>query len=250
MIGFLVFVFGLVIGSFLNAVIYRIHARVSFLRGHSFCPGCRHDLHAADLIPVFSFLWQRGKCRYCHQPISWQYPLVETATALIFFMLYVQFGLSAQFFVYLVYAGFLIVLFVYDLRYYLIPDRVSLPGIIVAFILSYFILDIGIFSLMAGTLIGGGFFLLQYAVSRGRWIGGGDIRLGALMGMMLGWPQVVAALFIAYVTGSIVGIFLIVLRQKKWQSQVPFGTFLTGATVVTFFFGPQIIDFYRDLFLL
>ncbi len=248
MITFLVAILGLVVGSFLNAVIYRLHVGVSFMRGRSYCPHCKHNLVAMDLIPLVSFLLLRGRCRYCQKPISWQYPLVEAAMSVSFILLYWQFGLTSAFFVYLVYACLLMLIFVFDLKYYLILDKVSIPAIVLAFILSALVLKISVVSLFFGALLGGGFFLLQFLVSRGRWIGGGDIRLGVLMGMMLGWPHVLVALVSAYFLGSIIGVGLILTRRKKWHSQVPFGTFLTLATYAAFFIGPAVVDYYRDLF--
>lgn len=234
----------------MNAVIYRLHEKKSFLRGRSFCPACRHVLKLLDLVPVFSFVFLKKRCRYCRRPISWQYPLVELAAAGAFALLYWQFGLSAEFFVYSLYVCFLIIIFVYDLRYYLILDKVSLTGAAVALILSFFALKISLMSLLWGALFGAGFFLLQFVVSRGKWIGGGDIRLGLLMGLMLGWPNILAALFIAYALGSVVGVGLILSGRKKWQSRVPFGTFLSLAAFLTFVFGEAIISFYKDLFAL
>ncbi|MDP2684070.1 MAG: prepilin peptidase [bacterium] len=246
----LVAILGLVVGSFLNAVIYRLHKKVSFLRGRSYCPWCKHDLSAKDLVPLFSYLFLKGKCRYCQKKISWQYPLVEFGTMAVFLLLFWQFGLTLDFFVYLIYASILIIIFVYDLRYYLILDKVSLPAIVIAIILSVFILNISAIDILIGALIGGGFFLLQFYISRGKWIGGGDIRLGVVMGAMLGFPGILVALFAAYVLGSIVGIFLIIGKKKKWKSQVPFGTFLSFATLLTFIFGEFVIEYYSNLFIL
>ena len=246
----LVVILGLVIGSFLNVVIYRLHVGIGFMRGRSYCPYCKHDLGALDLIPLFSFLTLRGKCRYCGKPISWQYPMVELGTAVAFGLLYWQFGLQADFIVYLIYAIFLIIIFVYDFRYYLILDKVSVPAIILAALLSYFVLGIGVMDLVIGSLIGGGFFWLQFIISKGKWIGGGDIRLGIIMGLMLGYPLVLVALFIAYLLGSLVGIFLILFGKKKWKSHVPFGTFLSAATFLTIFIGDSVVFYYTSLLLL
>ncbi|MBU0597673.1 prepilin peptidase, partial [Patescibacteria group bacterium] len=150
MIIFLVIILGLVVGSFLNAVIYRLHASVSFIRGRSYCPACKHDLGWWDLVPVASFIFLKGKCRYCKKNISWQYPLVEIGTTIAFLLLLLNFGLGATFFVYLFYASILILVFTYDFRYYLILDRVTLPAILIAFPLSFFVLKIGILELLIG----------------------------------------------------------------------------------------------------
>ncbi|MFA6098834.1 MAG: prepilin peptidase [Patescibacteria group bacterium] len=250
MIEFFVIILGLVIGSFLNAVIYRLHVGVSFMKGHSYCPFCKHNLDFRDLFPVFSFIFLKGKCRYCRKKISWQYPLVELATAMAFLLLYFKFGLSATFAVYLIYTVFLIIIFVFDWRYYLVLDKVSIPAVVIAFLLSFFVLKISLLSLLLGLLIGGGFFLLQYLVSRGKWIGGGDIRLGLMMGAMLGYQALLVALFIAYFTGSLGGLGLIFSGRKKWKSQVPFGTFLSLATFAAFLIGSAVILFYKNLLIL
>lgn len=240
-------VLGLAVGSFLNVVIYRLHVGVGFLRGRSYCPFCKHDLGLKDLVPIFSFLSLKGKCRYCSKPISWQYPLVEFGTAVSFLLLYWAFGLGPEFFVYLVYVSFLILIFVYDLRYYMILDKVSIPAFFIAMAGSYFILNISIVSLLIGVGIGGGFFLLQFLVSRGKWIGGGDIRLGMVMGAMLGVYSLIVALFGAYIFGSIVGIALVARKKKRWKSKVPFGTLLTLTTYLAFIFGDYVVDAYQNL---
>ncbi|MFA5052309.1 MAG: prepilin peptidase [Patescibacteria group bacterium] len=247
---FLVAILGLVVGSFLNAVIYRLHAGVSFMHGRSYCPHCKHNLASKDLVPLFSFLFLRGRCRYCQKPISWQYPLVELMTAAGFIAVLWKFDVSATLLVYCLYTCLLMIIFVFDLRYYLILDRVSIPAVIIAGVLSAIVLHISVASLFIGAVIGGGFFLIQFLVSRGKWIGGGDIRLGVLMGVMLGWPQILVALVIAYFIGSVIGVGLIVSRRKKWQSQVPFGTFLSVATFITFFIGPAVVNYYQGLFIL
>jgi leader peptidase (prepilin peptidase) / N-methyltransferase len=249
MIYALVVILGLVIGSFLNVVIYRLHKGVSFVAGRSYCPFCKHDLSFWDLIPVFSYIFLRAKCHYCRKPISWQYPLVEASTAISFALLLSRFGLTPTFFTYIVFTCFLIIIFTYDLRYYLILDRVSIPAMVVATLLSLFVLKISAVHLLIGALIGGGFFLLQFLISRGKWIGGGDIRLGAVMGLMLGYRSLIIALVLAYILGSMVGIGLIIFGKKGWKSQVPFGTFLSVATFCAFIFGTTVVDYYVRLFL-
>lgn len=242
-----VFIFGLVIGSFLNVIIYRTYRGIGFVSGRSYCPHCKHPLELADLVPLFSFIFLRGKCRWCEKPISWQYPLVEAATALSFLALYIAFGPSAEFFVYALYTIGLIIIFVQDFTYQVILDQISLTFLPAAVLLSIFVLghdwlDVGI-----GMIIGAGFFFLQYILSRGKWIGGGDIRLGAVMGAMLGWQYTLVALFLAYMVGSIFGIVLILSRQKKWGSHIPLGTFLAAATFAAFFFSERMIDWYWSL---
>lgn len=249
MIPVLAFVFGLVVGSFLNAVIYRLSVKDSALRGRSYCPRCKHTLTAADLIPVVSFALLRGRCRYCRKPISIQYPAVELATAIAFsllanrFLIEVSPAHALQWFVFAAATSFLIVIFMYDLLHYLILDAVVLPAIAVGF-LGNLLLGQSPVRMLVAALAASGFFALQYAVSKGQWIGGGDIRLGFLMGVLLSWPLILVALFLAYVVGSIVGLGLVILGSKSFGSKIPFGTFLTVATFVSLLCGRELWDWY------
>jgi len=242
--------FGLIIGSFLNMVIYRLKNGGNMVFSRSKCTKCHHVLGASDLVPLFSFLWLRARCRYCGQKISWQYPLVELATALIFILGYfkflpVDFGniQLSSYLTFLLISSVLIVIFVYDLKYYLILDRITLPAIVLSLLLN-FLLGRSLVNLMIAALIGGCFFLLQFVLSKGKWIGGGDIRLGLLMGAILGWPMVLVALFLSYISGASVGIILIVFARKKWNSQIPFGTFLSACTILTMLYGDKLLNWY------
>lgn len=249
-----VFILGLIIGSFLNVVIVRLKAKKQFLTGHSQCPQCGHQLAWLDLIPILSFLFLRGKCHYCKAKISWQYPLMEIATGLIFFIGYWHYltvsdslnQLIISYLIYLVFSCFLLIIFVYDLKYYLILDKVSLSALIAAVALNY-LLGRPMLNLLLAALLIGGFFLLQFIFSKGKWIGGGDIRLGLVMGAMLGWPMALTALVLAYVIGAVVGLLLVLLKQKSWHSQLPFGAFLAPATWVVYLWGSNIVAWYFKL---
>lgn len=253
MIPFFIFVLGLIFGSFLNAVIFRLKAEESFITGRSKCPECKHVLGTKDLWPILSWLTLRGKCRYCRKPISVQYPLVELATGLIFLVIYLNavtdvstyFLNNLQLGAWLIYSLFLILIFVYDYKYYLILDKVVWPAAIIALVLNLFI-GYSWWQMLLAGIVGGGFFLLQFLVSQGKWIGGGDIRLGFLMGIMLSWPNILAALMIAYFVGSIVGLGLIAVGRKKLSSQIPFGTFLSLATLVTMLYGNILVNWYLN----
>lgn len=242
-IGIIIGILGLLVGSFLNAYIYRLSIGVSVKHGRSFCPHCHQTLAAKDLIPLVSFMMLSGKCRYCHKPISAQYPLVELATALSWVGLYLYFGLTIMTGVYMFWTAVLIVIFVYDFLHQLILDRVTIPAGFGIFITAFFTHQ-HFDNLVIGALVGGGFFFLQYALTNGRWVGGGDIRLGVLMGLMLGWPGVLFAIGLAYMVGAIVGVTLIAIGKKKMSSQVPFGTFLTLATYASFFIAQPLLDNY------
>ena len=250
-----IFVLGLIIGSFLNVVILRLKAGEQFVKGCSKCPYCQHCLGFWDLIPLLSFIFLKAKCRYCQARISWQYPLVELSTAVLFVIGYHHYLnltlnpvlLWPQYLVYLVFTCFLIIIFVYDFKYYLILDKVSLTAFILA-ILFNILLGKPWQNLLLAALAIGGFFLFQFFISKGAWIGGGDIRLGLVMGAMLGWPQVLAALFLAYILGALEGLVLLMAKIKSWKSQLPFGTFLAPATLVVYLWGDGLISWYFNLF--
>jgi len=248
------FVLGALVGSFLNVVIFRLNAGQQFLLGRSKCPACSHQLGFKDLWPIISFIFLRGSCRYCQKKICWQYFIVETITGLAFTVGYLHYLSQAVdltqawklFAAYLVLTGFLIIIFVYDFKYYLILDKVSLSCFILALIFGLW-LNLNLLNLLLAAVLVGGFFLLQFIISGGRWIGGGDIRLGLVMGAILGWPQVLTALFIAYILGALMGLILILFKRKKWQSQLPFGTFLSLATWLVLLWGEPIVSWYWNL---
>jgi len=231
---------GLCIGSFLNVLIFRWRENKSIWRGRSQCPDCQKTLRWFELIPVLSFLIQKGRCCGCHQKISWQYPLVELTTALLF--------VSVSFFnqppIYWLVASVLVAVFVYDLRFGEIPHIFTWPTVVILLLWNLFSTDKQVGNLIAGILIGGGWFAFQYFVSRGRWIGGGDIGLGALMGVILGWPLILVALFLAYVSGVIICLPLLLLKKKTLKSAIPFGIFLVPATFVTMWWGQKIVNWY------
>jgi len=256
-----IFIFGLCIGSFLNCLIWRLHEEKS-LGGRSICPKCQHQLAWYDNIPVFSFLFLRGKCRYCQAKISIQYPVVELITALLFVVSWnLEFGIrnqgvvvpipDPQFLIPVIRDWLIIavmtVIFIYDLRWYLILDKVTLPFIVIFFILNL-ILGFGWQGMVSAMLVGGGFFFLQFAISRGRWIGGGDIRLGVLMGSALArLDLLLLAILASYFVGSIIAVFLVIFGKKSWQSQVPLGIFLSTGTILSLFWGQEIVSWYLNL---
>ena len=250
MLFLLILVFGACVGSFLNVVILRTHEGGSFLRGRSMCLSCKSLIRFFDLIPILSFAWLRGKCRACQSKISWQYILVESTTAILFLLMYLKQTLGfvpvSQLLLVRdwIFVSFLVIIFVYDFAYRYILDRFSIPAIVIALLLNVWIGSMPILAYVLGALVIGGFFLAQYVFSRGTWIGDGDIRLGVLIGVMLGLTQGLVALFFAYVFGAIVGIVLLVMKKVTRKTEMPFGTFLAGATVLMLFLGPQLIDWY------
>lgn len=251
----LIFIIGACIGSFLNVVIYRLPEKKSIWKKRSNCPHCHQKLKNYDLVPIFSFIWLKAKCRGCKQKISWQYPSVELVTGLLFVFLayHHQVGqamANPMFFRDLVFVAGLIIIFTTDLRYYLIFDAVSIPLMVFAFLVNFFILSHSgnyfsiLINLLLAGVIGSGFFALQYWISKGKWVGGGDIRLGAVMGFMLGWPIIFVALILAYVSGAVISVILLAFKIKTMKSPVPFGVFLTGSTFVALFWGQQLLAWY------
>ncbi len=240
-----IFIFGVCIGSFLNCVIYRLEQKKS-LNGRSFCPHCKHALSWKDLFPVFSFLFLKGKCRYCKNKISIQYPLVELATGILFILFFNPQNILYSIF-YLIIICFLIVLFIYDLKHYIIPDKVLFPAIAIALIYDLFNFHLILNNFLA-AIIASAFFLIIFLISKGKWMGFGDVKLAILMGLLLGLPNVFTALFLAFFFGAIIGVILMVFEGKNLKSEIPFGPFLIAGTFVAMLYGNQIIQWYLNLF--
>lgn len=246
------FTLGAGLGSFLNVLVYRSKEDISLFSPRSFCPKCEESLAWYHNIPILSFLLLGGKCAYCKEEIAWQYFLVELWLALAFLFIWTVRGFEPE--IALIVRDWFIVfvltfIFVYDLRFQRILDRVTIPGIIFIFAANGLMGWVAPLSMIWGALAVGGFFLLQYLISRGRWIGGGDIRLGVLMGVVLGWPKVLLALFLAYVVGAVVSLILIIFKNKQFTSKTPFGVYLTLGTFVALFFYDQIVNWYLNLVL-
>ena len=242
---FIVLLFGLTAGSFLNCVVYRLENNQSFLTGRSFCPKCKHVLAWYDLMPVLSFLLLGGKCRHCQKKISFQYPLVEIAVALLFLAIFYYRLPVFSYFLSL----FLIVIFIYDLKHYLILDKVIYPAI--GLTLIYDLLRFDLFTnwnLLISAIGASGFFLLIVLASRGKWMGAGDIKLAFLMGLILGWPNILVALFFAFFSGATIGVGLVLAQRKSFKSEVPFGPFLVAGTIVAMFYGQALINWYLNLY--
>lgn len=267
-----VFVFGLCIGSFLNCLTYRLEKaggfvegrskkKTGFFMGRSFCPKCKHKLGASDLIPIVSFLMLKGKCRYCKKKISSQYLLVEVFVGLLFVLIlqHITGGfliISPVFvlwFLYLVVVfSLLVVIFLFDLKHYIIPDVIIYPAIAAALlfrIAGVFIFGIrtNITSALISAVCASMFFFIIWLVSRGKWMGFGDVKLAFFMGLFLGWPNILVALFLAFLIGSLVGLVLISLAKKKFKSEVPFGPFLIIGTLLALFWGHNLINWYLGL---
>ena len=245
MLYFLLFIFGLLVGSFLNVVIWRLeHRKKGILGGRSECPKCHKILKWYELIPLVSFFIQGRKCRKCHKPISWQYPLVELFTGLIFGAIFWQFGLTWPSIVLYPLVSVLMVLFVFDLQTLTIPDIVAYIGIILAMIYAGFSHQTVFYYPILAAAIAGGFFALLVKISHEKWMGAGDIMIGIIIGFLLSYPQILVGLFLAFAFGAIVGLALILLHRKKLKSAIAFGPFLIFAAIFTLFFGDVLLKWY------
>ena len=235
---------GLVMGSFLNVCIWRLPRHESLLTPSSHCPSCGKSIAVYDNIPVVSFLLLRGRCRSCRQPISWRYPLVELANGLAYVMLLWRYGLGWPTAVYAALFSALLVITAIDLDHQIIPDRITLPGMALGLVAAAWVLPHGFVSGLAGLLVGGGLFYLVALLSRGG-MGGGDIKMIAMVGAFLGWKAVLLTIFLGALAGSFVGLFLILFRGKNRKTPVPFGPFLSLGAAASLFWGPGIIEWYR-----
>jgi leader peptidase (prepilin peptidase) / N-methyltransferase len=253
----LFFILGAIFGSFLNCMIYRIHKEKSIL-GRSFCLSCNKTLEFLDLIPIFSYIFLRGKCRYCKSKFSIEHFLVEFISGSLFAFGYWFFfssgfwayeNLITSYAFYLLLTFLLSFIFIYDLKYYLIVDVVVYVGIFLSIVFNV-IIGKNIFSILYGVILGLCFFGVQYLISKGRWLGSGDILLGVLMGSLLGFKITIVALMICYFVGSIIGVFFLTLKKKKMDSRIPLGPFIAFATLVCFLFGEQLVNWYFNLIIL
>ena len=270
-----VFLLGLATGSFLNVLIDRLPKEEPVLMGRSYCDHCHHKLSWYDLIPLLSFVLLRGRCRYCQKRISWQYPLVELVTGVLFVLgSFGNLGRFGESLISLCYLFFvicsLIVIFFTDLKYGIIPDKVVFPAI--GLVVLFHLMRVFCFvppseesrSLschlgggtspghLGGVLLAGlavaAFFGLLVILTKGRGMGMGDVKLALLMGLFLGFPKILIALYFAFLTGALVSVILILGKKKKFGQTIPFGPFLVGGTIFALFYGSRAIDWWLALF--
>ncbi len=250
---FFIALLGFSIGSFLNALVYRLHSKKT-LFGRSECPNCLHKLAWYDLIPLFSFISLKGKCRYCKQKISWQYFFVELATGLLFIIFFVfnycyrDFNILVLIRDYITITA-LVAIFVYDVKYMEIPDEISIPTIVIISILNIIITK-KVGPVLTGATFGACFFLIQFIISKGKWIGGGDIRLGLLIGVLFGPQKALFAIFLSYFIGAIYAIPILInkyfnkkeiLNGEKQQTELPLAPFLASGTILVMLFSEYIV---------
>lgn len=265
MILILFFIIGATIGSFLNVLIDRLPKGEQVVKGRSHCDHCHKKLGFFDLVPLLSFLLLGGRCRYCRKKISFFYPLVEFLTGIIFVMSFNFYNpttlasifpaspAGGQLLTSLVVICSLIVIFFTDLKYYIIPDEMIVVGIIATilhiFVFSYSptnivsLLNCYIVALVSG-IIAGIFFFLLFLITKGKGMGQGDIKLAFLMGLLLGWPKIILAVYIAFLTGALVGVILILVGKKRFGQIIPFGPFLVLGTLAAIFYSNQLLNLW------
>lgn len=240
-------ILGLAIGSFLNSAVYSLETGKNLFKTRSVCPHCRHELSFWDLIPLVSFVFLKGRCRYCREKISVQYPLVELSTGIVFAILSsVVSGPLLYFYLFL--ASLSIVIFVYDLKHYLIPDIMIYLGLVGSLIFFLFFDRSFLFwNGVLSSLSFAAFFGALHFFSGGRWMGFGDVKLAFLMGLVLGSPNLLVGFFLAVFGGSLVGSFLVLFGGRGWKSKVPFGPFLIGGMMVALVWGEWLVGAYLGI---
>ncbi len=265
-------VFGLLIGSFLNVCIVRLPRGGSIVSPPSHCPRCRTPIRYYDNIPVISFLLLRARCRSCGEPISWRYPLVELANAACYVWIVREFGLGGEAGLMMAFCSSLLVITLIDYDHHIIPDVITLPGILIGLALGPFLLTplyeplpfalgrlvppswpwvTGFLNSVIGMLCGGlPLWLLGWVWEKLRNVeamGGGDVKLMGMVGSFLGWKGAFLTIFLGSVTGSILGVGLILLRRHDADKVIPFGPFLALGAVLAAFYGPDIVFWYLGL---
>ena len=245
------FVFGMVVGSFLNVCICRMPKNESIVSPPSHCPNCSYQIRWYDNIPVVSYLFLRGKCRGCGTRISLQYPLVELLNGLLTLFLFLRFGPTLVFAALFLFCSALVVITFIDIEHQIIPDEISLSGIVVGFVLSFIINGHTWLNSLLGILLGGGSLLLvawSYQRLTGKeGMGGGDIKLLAMMGAFLGWKAVPFIIFASSLVGSLIGITIMLLQKKDSKLAIPFGPYLAFGAVLYIFYGKLLIRWYLGL---
>lgn len=238
---------GICIGSFLNVLIYRIPANISFAKGRSFCPACEHELKAVDLVPVVSFLFLKGKCRYCGNKISFRYPLIELLGGALALCSAFRFGFTWQTAVVFAFSCILLVIAFIDIDTMEIPNGLVLALLVLALVSLLWFRDVPWLSALIGLAEISLPMLLMNLIIKDSF-GGGDIKLCAACGLMLGWQQMLAAALIALITGGIYGGYLLIAKKKDRKDHFAFGPFLSVGIIIALFAGNILINSYLSIF--
>jgi leader peptidase (prepilin peptidase)/N-methyltransferase len=243
--------FGLIVGSYLNVVIHRLPRGISTVLPRSRCPSCDAPIRARDNLPVLSWLLLRGRCRSCGALIAWRYPLVEAMTAALFVGAMERFGPSFEAAVAALFGSLLVALALIDVEHYILPDRLTLPGIAAGLALQPWLDWGGLVPALVGAALGAGILLALwggwYLLRGEEGMGLGDVKMLAMVGAFLGWKGVLVTLFFASLAGALVGLGLIAARRGGMKTRLPFGTFLAAGAVVALFWGPALAEAYLRL---
>ena len=244
-----VFAFGMCIGSFMNVCIYRLPLAKSIANPpRSICPACGQVIRFYDNIPVLSFVWLKGQCRYCKARISWRYPLVELLTGLAAVGVFYNFGSTFQSLIYFVFVAALLVITFIDLDYKIIPNVITLPGIPLGLLAALGLPALTFKDSVLGLIVGGGSLLTvawtYHLITRKEGMGGGDIKLLAMIGTIVGWQGVLFTIFVSSAVGTLIGLAVILVKGKNMKFAIPFGPFLSVGAITYIFFGQKIIYWY------
>jgi len=246
-----IFLFGMAVGSFLNVCIYRLPRSLSLIHPRSICPSCQSKIAFYDNVPVVSYLWLRGRCRHCGTAIPLRYLLVELVSGLFALSVFAHYGLSWEgLFLYGLVSALIVITFI-DLDHQIIPDVITYPGIAIGFLASFVLKHITYKESLIGMILGGGILLLiawgYYLLTKKEGMGGGDIKLLAMIGAFLGWKAVIFTIFVGSAIGTVAGIVLAIRTNGGRRLAIPFGPFLGIGALLFLFFGPQILGWYVAL---
>lgn len=243
----LFFIYGLVFGSFFNVVGLRVPKRESIVRPPSHCTVCDRNLTIKDLVPVFSYVFLKGKCRGCGTKIHWMYPVMELATGLLFAFAYYQLGFTLELVVALLFISLLVIITVSDIAYMLIPDKILLFFLIPLIVLRVFEPLSPWWDSIVGAVVGFGVLFLIAIVSKGG-MGGGDIKLFFVIGLVLGWVPTLLTLFLASIIGTVIGVISLRRTKQGRKTPIPFGPSIAIAAIIAYFYGESLVDWYVNLF--
>lgn len=250
------FLLGSVIGSFLNVCVYRIPRNLSIITPSSRCPSCNTPISPRDNIPILSYIFLCGRCRTCKTKISFRYPLVEFLNAALYILVLWRFGFGWHTFIYFMLCSALLVIAFIDLEFQIIPDRITLSGIPIGLIAGSFLLPdpfmifspLGLKTSVIGACTGFGLFysvaVIGAALFKKEALGGGDIKLMAMLGGFLGWKGVLLTTFLGSLSGSVIGVLLMIIHKKDRKHKIPFGPFLVLGSMITLFYGQEILYWY------
>lgn len=247
----LIFLLGLAVGSFLNVCIHRIPKRESIIFPGSRCPYCRKPIKFYDNIPVLSYLILKGRCRYCHKPISPRYLIVELLTGILFVLIAFFFGINLKGVIFVIFISLLIIAAFIDVEHFIIPDAITLPGIVIGILGNYFISNnflLGIKGALVGGVVIFTFRVFGFSLRKREMMGLGDVKFATMIGAFLGWKSVLLVIFFSAIIGAIIWYFLIIFQRRTSKDQIPFGFFLTAGSLLVLFIGEMILNWYWNLF--